>query len=114
MVLSMICSYMLKCGRLIWMLMLLNVVGGGQQGFQADRVRDSFIVDGMGAMGTVQSERNLTYYEVSLSGHMIPQFVPKVCWCGFLVVYCLLTGCFIGCLSKFGISYGYEGYSVNA
>lgn len=32
----------------------------------------------MGAMGTVQSERNLSYYEVSLSGHMVPQFAPQV------------------------------------
>ena len=32
----------------------------------------------MGAMGTVQNERKLGYFEVSLSGHMVPQFVPLV------------------------------------
>ena len=32
----------------------------------------------MGAMGTVQVERKLGYFEVVLSGHMLPQFVPKV------------------------------------
>ncbi|KAG1845213.1 Alpha/Beta hydrolase protein [Suillus tomentosus] len=37
---------------------------------------DSFIVDGVGAYGTMHSERGLTYYEVALSGHMIPQFAP--------------------------------------
>ncbi|KAH8990934.1 alpha/beta-hydrolase [Lactarius hatsudake] len=37
---------------------------------------DSFIVDGVGAFGTVQSERGLTFYEVAITGHMIPQFNP--------------------------------------
>ena len=32
----------------------------------------------MGAMGTVQNERKLAYYEVVLSGHMVPQFSPQV------------------------------------
>jgi hypothetical protein len=32
----------------------------------------------MGAMGTVQNERKLGYFEVSLSGHMVPQFIPRV------------------------------------
>ena len=27
-------------------------------------------MDGIGALGTVQHERKLTYYEVNLSGHM--------------------------------------------
>jgi carboxypeptidase D len=40
------------------------------QGFQTPIVQDSFIVDGIGALGTVQSERGLTYAEVALSGHM--------------------------------------------
>ena len=29
-------------------------------------------------MGTVHSERGLTYYEVVLAGHMVPQFSPVV------------------------------------
>ncbi|KAF9783688.1 alpha/beta-hydrolase [Thelephora terrestris] len=56
---------------------LQNMTWGGKQGFQNAPVPDSFIIDGMGAMGTVQSERNLSYYEVSLSGHMVPQFAPQ-------------------------------------
>jgi len=57
-------------------IVLQNMTWNGLQGFQQAPKLDSFIVDGMGAFGTVQSERNLTYYEVSLSGHMVPQFQP--------------------------------------
>ena len=56
----------------------MGVLGGGKQGFQKAPTLDSFIIDGVGAMGTVQTERNLSYYEVSLSGHMVPQFAPQV------------------------------------
>ena len=45
-------------------------IGGGLQGFQAPIVQDSFIVDGVGALGNKQSERKLTYIEIPLSGHM--------------------------------------------
>ena len=31
---------------------------------------DSFIVDGVGALGNLHTERGLTYVEISLSGHM--------------------------------------------
>ncbi|KAF9652110.1 alpha/beta-hydrolase [Thelephora ganbajun] len=55
---------------------LQNMTWGGKQGFQQAPKLDSFIVDGMGAMGTVQNERKLGYYEVVLSGHMVPQFAP--------------------------------------
>jgi hypothetical protein len=48
--------------------------GAGKQGFQKPLVNDSFLVDGMGPLGNVQSERGLTYYEVSLSGHMYVSF----------------------------------------
>jgi carboxypeptidase D len=40
------------------------------QGFQEPITPDSFIVDGVGAFGTVQSERNLTYVELPIAGHM--------------------------------------------
>lgn len=54
-------------------------IGGGQQGFQSPTVKDSLLVDGVdAALGTVHSERGLTYYEVVQSGHMIPQFSPWV------------------------------------
>ncbi|KAG2159002.1 Alpha/Beta hydrolase protein [Suillus bovinus] len=52
------------------------IADGGLQGFQTPIANDSFIVDGVGAYGTMHSERGLTYYEVALSGHMIPQFAP--------------------------------------
>jgi len=61
--------------------------GGGMQGFQNAPVLDSFILDRVGAFGTVQSERNLTYYEVPLTGHMYVA-CQLVCLAGFLkVVY---------------------------
>ncbi|KAG1785880.1 Alpha/Beta hydrolase protein [Suillus plorans] len=53
-----------------------NMTWNGLQGFQTPIANDSFIVDGVGAYGTMHSERGLTYYEVALSGHMIPQFAP--------------------------------------
>ncbi len=43
--------------------------GAGMQGFQKPIVDDSFIVDGVGALGRMQSERGLTYVEISLAGH---------------------------------------------
>ena len=42
----------------------------GLQGFQTPIPDDSFIVDGIGALGRTHTERGLTYYEVALSGHM--------------------------------------------
>ncbi|KAL5512219.1 hypothetical protein ACEPAG_3504 [Sanghuangporus baumii] len=55
-----------------------NMTWNGLQGFQTPIANDSFIVDGMGgvSLGNVHSERGLTYYEVALSGHMVPQFSP--------------------------------------
>ena len=46
------------------------ISGAGEQGFQTPIADDSFIVDGVGALGNVHSERGLTYFEVALSGHM--------------------------------------------
>ena len=40
------------------------------QGFQQPIAKDSFIVDGIGALGNTRTERGLTYVEVALSGHM--------------------------------------------
>ncbi|TFK67288.1 alpha/beta-hydrolase [Pluteus cervinus] len=51
-------------------------IGGGAQGFQTAIGNDTFIVDGIGSMGTEHTERGLTYYEIELSGHMVPQFSP--------------------------------------
>ena len=49
---------------------LTLTLGNGQQGFQTPIKPDSFLVDGVGALGTTHTERGLTYYEVELSGHM--------------------------------------------
>lgn len=51
---------------------------GGKQGFQYPIVDDSFLVDGVGAMGTIQLERKLAYVEIVLSGHMVPEYSPVV------------------------------------
>ena len=56
----------------------VSIQGGGKQGFQQAPKPDTFIVEGLGAKGTVQNERKLGYYEVALSGHMVPQFAPLV------------------------------------
>ena len=46
------------------------------QGFQQPIANDSFIVDGVGALGNMHSERGLTYVEVALSGHMYVLYLP--------------------------------------
>ena len=67
----------------MWISRIRNLQGGGKQGFQRAPEPDSFVIEGMGAMGTVQNERKLGYYEVVLSGHMVPQFAPWVRFLGF-------------------------------
>ncbi|KIJ12916.1 hypothetical protein PAXINDRAFT_136623 [Paxillus involutus ATCC 200175] len=57
-------------------IVIQNMTWNGLQGFQTPISNDSFIVDGVGAYGNMHSERGLTYFEVVLSGHMIPQFAP--------------------------------------
>ncbi|KAG6910181.1 hypothetical protein DXG01_012630 [Tephrocybe rancida] len=59
---------------------LNKLLGAGKQGFQKPIADNSFIVDGVGAYGAAHTERGLTYLEVELSGHMIPQFAP---WAAF-------------------------------
>ncbi|KAI5121519.1 hypothetical protein M0805_002580 [Coniferiporia weirii] len=54
----------------------ISMTWNGLQGFQTPIQNDSFIVDGVGALGNMHSERGLTYFEVDLSGHMVPQFSP--------------------------------------
>ncbi|KAF5374390.1 hypothetical protein D9758_004607 [Tetrapyrgos nigripes] len=59
-------------------IVIQNMTWNGLQGFQTPIKNDSFVVDEMGVpLGTAHTERGLTYYEVSLSGHMIPQFSPS-------------------------------------
>ncbi|KAF7333425.1 Carboxypeptidase [Mycena venus] len=50
--------------------------GNGLQGFRTPIIDDSFLVDGVGSLGTAHTERGLTFLEVELSGHMVPQFSP--------------------------------------
>ncbi|KAF8120710.1 Alpha/Beta hydrolase protein [Boletus edulis] len=57
-------------------IVIQNMTWNGLQGFQTPIANDSFVVDGVGAYGNMHSERGLTYYEVALSGHMVPQFAP--------------------------------------
>ncbi|KAF8485110.1 alpha/beta-hydrolase [Russula ochroleuca] len=57
-------------------IVLQNMTWGGVQGFQQPITEDSFIVDGIGALGRLQSERGLTYVEIELSGHMVPAYSP--------------------------------------
>jgi carboxypeptidase D len=57
-------------------IVIQNMTWNGLQGFQTPIANDSFLVDNVGALGTTHTERGLTYYEVELSGHMIPQFSP--------------------------------------
>ncbi|KIM42681.1 hypothetical protein M413DRAFT_444355 [Hebeloma cylindrosporum] len=57
-------------------IVIQNMTWGGKQGFQTPIATDSFLVDGVGALGTSHTERGLTYVEVELSGHMVPQFSP--------------------------------------
>jgi len=51
---------------------------GGAQGFQTPFAPDSLLIDGFGASGISHEERGLAYYEVVLSGHMLPQYAPWV------------------------------------
>jgi len=53
-----------------------NMTWNHDQGFRHAPRQGSFILDGVGSFGTVQSERGLTFYELPITGHMIPQFNP--------------------------------------
>ncbi|KAK7024450.1 hypothetical protein VNI00_016301 [Paramarasmius palmivorus] len=64
--------YMAEGARIV----IQNMTWNGMQGFQTDLQTDSFVVDGMGALGRTLTERGLTYVEIALSGHMVPQFSP--------------------------------------
>ncbi|KAI5776917.1 putative pheromone processing carboxypeptidase [Geopyxis carbonaria] len=60
------------------LLAIQNMTWGGQRGFQQPP-RAPFVVpwDAQGTMGRVHTERKLTYVEVELSGHMVPQYQPQ-------------------------------------
>ncbi|OAA68457.1 serine carboxypeptidase [Niveomyces insectorum RCEF 264] len=72
------------------LLTIQNMTWGGKRGFQAPPTEpmyvpfhDDFVTGsaaGSGVMGTVHTERGLTYVGVALSGHMIPQYAPSVAY----------------------------------
>ncbi|KAF9040776.1 Alpha/Beta hydrolase protein [Panaeolus papilionaceus] len=53
-----------------------NMTWNGMQGFRKPIETDSFILDNVGAFGNMHQERGLTYYEIVLTGHSVPQFSP--------------------------------------
>ena len=75
----------------------------------------------MGAMGTVHSERGLTYYEVVLAGHMVPQFSPVVRIAPPLIpahpadlLYSSVHFFETGVVSDYAVPDGLPGLAVNA
>ena len=72
------------------LLMIQNMTWNGLQGFQ-HKPSDEFFVPyhddpspstlaGAGVFGTTHTERGLTWVEVSLSGHMVPQYAPSAAY----------------------------------
>ncbi|KAF7318183.1 Carboxypeptidase [Mycena chlorophos] len=57
-------------------IVIQNMTWNGLQGFQTPIANDSLILPGIGSLGTAHTERGLTFVEVELSGHMIPQYSP--------------------------------------
>lgn len=66
---SMTCEWNVQRSQRIWWTNCTGT-GNGLQGFQKPIEVDSFVVDGMGALGSTHTERGLTYFEVALAGHM--------------------------------------------
>ncbi|CAE6369106.1 unnamed protein product [Rhizoctonia solani] len=64
-----------------------NMTWHGKQGFQKPIQSESFIIEGFGILGSMHQERNLTYVEVDLAGHMMPQFAP---WAAYKTLSYLL------------------------
>jgi carboxypeptidase D len=72
------------------LLTIQNMTWGGQQGFQKKPKSDMFIpyhnelnqgtLAASGVMGVTHTERKLTWNEVFLSGHMVPQYQPSVAY----------------------------------
>lgn len=56
---------------------ICSMTWNGKQGFQTPIEKDSFIVNGI-PLGSSHSERGLTYYEVTLSGHMCVHHIYSI------------------------------------
>ena len=69
------------------LLMIQNMTWNGAQGFTSKPADEFFVpyhtqdnpstLAGAGVFGTTHTERGLTFVEVSLSGHMVPQYAPS-------------------------------------
>ncbi|KAF8335498.1 alpha/beta-hydrolase [Cantharellus anzutake] len=59
---------------------------GGLKGFRTPIVKESFVIDGFGAIGNLHQER-MTYVEVNLAGHMMPEYAP---WAAYKTLWYLL------------------------
>ncbi|KAG8410256.1 hypothetical protein J3458_017971 [Metarhizium acridum] len=67
-----------------------NMTFGGKQGFQKRPIEQFYVpyhtdgtdatLAGAGVFGTAHTERGLTYVEVSLAGHMVPQYAPSAAY----------------------------------
>ncbi|KAG8710190.1 hypothetical protein FRC11_004764 [Ceratobasidium sp. 423] len=64
-----------------------NMTWNGKQGFQKPIQSESFVIEGFGVLGSMHQERNLTYVEVDLAGHMMPQYAP---WAAYKTLSYLL------------------------
>ncbi|QRV94647.1 Serine carboxypeptidase [Ceratobasidium sp. AG-Ba] len=64
-----------------------NMTWGGKQGFQKSIQPESFVIEGFGVLGSMHQERKLTYVEVDLAGHMMPQYAP---WAAYKTISFLL------------------------
>lgn len=72
------------------LLMIQNMTWNGAQGFQKKPSSEFFVpyhedldlgsIAGAGVFGTTHTERGLTWVEVSLSGHMVPQYAPSAAY----------------------------------
>ena len=69
------------------LLVLQNMTWNGQQGFQASPTNNEFYAPyhpeynggalaGAGALGTWGKERGLTFYQIQLAGHELPEYTP--------------------------------------
>lgn len=72
------------------LLSIQNMTWGGKQGFQKPVTQDFYVpfhddaqlatLAASGTMGKTRTERKLTWVEVNLSGHMVPQYQPSAAY----------------------------------
>lgn len=72
------------------LIMIQNMTWNGDQGFQSEPKSPFYVpyhselnlgtIAAGGVMGTTHTERGLTWVEVALSGHMVPQYQPSAAY----------------------------------